>query len=244
MKQLSTILTFLLFSSTLLGQIKVFEPEISDFPNLNADSIKKFEELCKEYHNIVDKDIPFDSLSNRQKLLLEDELLYEAGPYFTGTMGCSWYCATGPKELTATSELDSNKTSNYKADNSHDFDLRTAWVEGKPDYGIGEEIKIEFKLFADLKVTHVEIYNGYCKNEKSWKENSRVKTLALYTNGQFLGNLSLANLYQRQRFKIGSFGGDKDGKLILTFKIIEVYKGEKYMDTAISEINFDGTGDH
>ncbi len=171
-------------------------------------------------------------------------MFYAAGPYSTGELGCSWYCATGPTGLNSTSELDSTKLTSYKPKNAHDFDLRTAWIEGKPDYGIGEEIGIDFKLTSNLKVTHLEIYNGYCKSEKAWKDNSRVKTFAIYVNENFLGNIELKDTYKKQRFEIGSFGGDSKQKLNITLRIIEVYQGNKYMDTAISEINFDGTGDH
>jgi hypothetical protein len=183
-------------------------------------------------------------LTDEQRILFENELLYETGPYFTGELGCSWYCAAGPSKITSTSQLNSSKTNNYKPENIHDFDLRTAWVEGKSNYGVGEEIIIEFKLFPNLKVTHIDIFNGYSKNEKTWKENSRVKVFSLFVNNALLGHLNLEDTYKKQRFDIGSLGGDKDGKLILTLQIIEIYKGEKYMDTAISEINFDGTGDH
>ena len=131
-----------------------------------------------------------------------------------------------------------------KPKNAHDFDLRTAWIEGKPDYGIGEEISIEFELSANLKVTHIDIFNGYCKSEKVWKDNSRVKVFTLYVHDEILAYLNLSDTYKKQRFDIGSLGGDAEGELTLVLRIIEVYKGDKFMDTAVSEINFDGTGDH
>ena len=44
-------------------------------------------------------------------------------------------------------------------------------LEGDNEFGIGEKINFEFKLDSDLKVTRLEIYNGYCKSEKIWKNN-------------------------------------------------------------------------
>jgi hypothetical protein len=63
-------------------------------------------------------------------------------------------------------------------------------------------------------------------------------------NAQFFRNLNLVDSYLRQRFDIGSFGGNVEYKLKITLRIIEVYKGDQYLDTAVSENNFDGLGDH
>ena len=244
MKTIIFLLITLLTSSIAVGQIQQFEPSIFNYPNLNPDTLSKYQALSDEYNRIIDEEIPYDSLDSQQKILFEDELFYSSGPYFTGELGCSWYCATGPSSLNSTSQLDSNQTINYKPKNAHDFDLRTAWIEGREDYGIGEEIEIEFKLYSNLKVTHIDIFNGYSKSEKAWKENSRVKVFSLHINDKLFGYLNLEDTYKGQRFDLGSLGGDENEKLVLTLRIIEVYKGDKYMDTAISEINFDGTGDH
>jgi hypothetical protein len=244
LKKTISILIAFLTCSISVGQIRQLEPTIFNYPNLNPDTLSKYQALSDEFNRIIDEKIPYDSLNDKQKILFEDELFYSTGPYFTGELGCSWYCATGPSSLVSTSQLDSTKVNTYKPENAHDFDLRTAWIEGRPDYGIGEEIKIEFRLSSNLKVTHIDIFNGYSKSEKAWKENSRVKVFSLYANGTLLGYLNLEDTYKGQRFDLGSLGGDKNEKLVLTLRIIEVYPGDKYMDTAISEINFDGTGDH
>ena len=244
MKQIIFILITTLNCSIGVGQIRQLEPSILNYPDLDPDTLSKYQALSDEYNRIIEQDIPYDSLNQDQQNLFEDELLHSAGPYFTGELGCSWYCATEPSRITSTSQLDSTRTIHYVPKNVHDFDLRTAWVEGLEDYGIGEEIEIEFKLSANLKVTHIEIFNGYSKSEKAWKENSRVKVFSLHVNESLLGYLNLEDTYKGQRFELGSLGGDENEELVLTLRIIEVYKGDRYMDTAISEINFDGTGDH
>lgn len=234
-----------MFSTAFVfGQVREFNPTILSIPDLNPDTLKWYEALSIEYHEIVKNETPYEALTDAQKKLFEDELKHAVGPYSTEPLGCSWYCAGGPSGLTSTSNLESAKAISYKADNAHDFDLTTAWIEGKDDYGIGEELNIEFDLLPNLKVTHINIYNGYSKSLRVWKENSRVKKFKLFINGEYLGNLNLQDTYKAQRFEIGDLGGNSDRKLLLTLKIIDVYEGEKYADTAISEINFDGTGDH
>lgn len=244
MKQFAIALGVLM-TMAIQAQVKDIEPEIFDYPNLQPDTIKKLEEEAAEYQRIVDEDIPYEKLTAHQRYLFENEMMYELGPYSTAEFGCSWYCATEPKGFSSTSQLDPSGVATYGPSNIHDFDLRTAWVEGKSGFGISESVSIEFLLTKQLFVTHIEIYNGYCKSESAWKDNSRVKTLALMINGSHIANLHLSDTYKKQRFSIGTIGGEVEtGELVFTFKILDVYPGYKYEDTAISEINFDGTGDH
>lgn len=244
MKHFLCKLLALLWILPLSAQVKELYPVLSNHPNLNPDSLAKYQALSEEYHRLIDADVAYEDMSPEQQRLLENELLYAEGPYFTGELGCSWYCATGPSNIHASSELSSQSGNSYAAELVHDFDFSTAWVEGAEDWGIGEELEISFKLQDHLKITDLSIYNGYCKSLQTWADNSRVKTLALYVNKQHYANLNLEDSYYAQHFKLGSLGSEEVENTTLTFIIKEVYKGDKYKDCAISEINFDGTGDH
>ena len=226
------------------NDLKIIKPRLLKNPNNHPDSLAKQEARHDEYQRILQKGTPYDSLSESQRVLFDAEPPQEPNPSYTGPIGCSWYCAAYPKTISATSSLDGSDIINYQPENLHDFDLQTAWVEGMDEHGVGEEITIEFELPPNLKLTHVEIYNGYLKSEETWKNNSRVKMLSFYANDDFVGFMELADSQLMQRFDIGEVGSDDSGNLLLTFHILEVYEGDKYMDTAISEINFDGLGDH
>ena len=83
------------------------------------------------------------------------------------------------------------------------------------------------------------------KSDIAWKNNNLVKSLKFYVNGNFFGILNLTDTKSDQRFELGTFGWNEDGSdLILRFKINEIYPGEKYNDTAITEIYFDGIDVH
>ena len=83
------------------------------------------------------------------------------------------------------------------------------------------------------------------KSEETWKNNNRVKKLKLYVNGVPFGILNLKDSLTDQHFSVGTLGHNKNGTdLILKFEILEVYKGSKYNDTAITEIYFDGIDVH
>ncbi len=162
------------------------------------------------------------------------------GPLTQG-VGCSWYCGGGPYKILASSELDSIK---YKADNVHDFNLFTGWVEGKSDYGIGEYIEFFFKPNSP-RVNKIIFYNGYFKNKNLWESNSRIKKAKLYICGKQYAILEFQDINAPQSFSIAPINSKTENQdLILKIEILEVYKGSKYSNVIISEINFDGFDVH
>lgn len=163
-----------------------------------------------------------------------------------------------PYKIFASSTLNNDKS--YHANNLYDNSIKTAWVEGVKEYGIGEYFEIylnEYKLYKDYcysdeyyresfyPIYAIEIFNGYSKSEKTFKENSRVKKLKVYVNGIPYVILDLKDTNRKQYFHLGEndifFNGLNPEKkltddLVLKFEIMEVYPGTKYKDTCISEI--------
>lgn len=159
--------------------------------------------------------------------------------------GCSWYCGGGPNKVTASSSLKPSGELTYAGENAHDLYLKTAWVEGVPGYGIGEYLTYTFDN-QSARVTTVSIFNGYVKSKKIWRNNSRVRTLKMYVNDQPYAILQLEDTPACQNFELNdTLGHREDGKdLILKFEITDVYPGDKYDDTAITELFFDGVDVH
>jgi hypothetical protein len=143
--------------------------------------------------------------------------------------------------LAASSTLANQGRYNYKIDNISDDDPMTAWVEGKTDYGIGEYFEIRF----DSHIWGVNtIYNGYQASPKSWMENSRVKKFKVYKNNVALCYLVLTDEMGKQYFELPGYNftniNDSDSDVVLRFEIMDVYKGTKWQDVAISEIKYAG----
>lgn len=166
--------------------------------------------------------------------------------------GCSWYCGGGLDTLTATSYLQAQGNWDYKPANLHDLSYKTAWIEGVPGYGIGEKITYHFPP-ENPRITEIIIVNGYAKSDRAWHENSRVKTLKMYLNGEPYRLLRLTNSKNEQHFTFSPLGyANRTNweELIeqpwwsLTFEILEVYPGDKYDDTALTELYFDGIDVH
>lgn len=164
--------------------------------------------------------------------------------------GCSWYCGGSVKSITASSVLKEDNGINYEPNNAHDFDKNTAWIEGKPDYGIGEFIEYCFDFSetegynGELGISRILLANGYKKDKQTWKNNSRVKQLKVYVNEKPYAILNLLDAFEIQTIDLGEikFPANKETKL--KFEITQVYKGNKYKDTAISLLMFEGIGVH
>jgi hypothetical protein len=201
-----------------------------------------------EYNKAAERYSKLSNPENPQKLSPADEKFLETfdemfGYWDAVSRGCSWYCGGSVSGIAASSALKPySKTLTYDARNIHDFDLRTAWVV--PNYGIGEYVTYTFEP-NNPRITNVIVVNGYIKSEKAWLENSRVKKLKMLVNGKPKAILNLADRRQEQIFEFEPLGRfDDKNSWTLTFEILEVYKGEKYEDTAITEIFFDGIDVH
>lgn len=226
----------LLCGGTAQGQIQNFYPKKVVKPDLSA----KREKEINRQNELLQKKIPTASEQKELNILLEKygEVVENAWDIIDG--GCSWYCGGGNYKIKASSSLGDS----YKAEFANDLSYKTAWVEGKKDEGIGEYLEYYFKNDSP-RITEIIISNGYMKSEETWKNNNRVKKLKLYVNGVPFGILNLKDSRTDQYFEVGTLGHNKNGTdLILKFEILEVYKGSKYNDTAITEIYFDGIDVH
>jgi len=253
------LLFLLLIFLTLPGisysqNVKEMSPKFGrdlDFSEKGAAEFQKIMDALAKVEWDVDK------LTAKQKEYVKKHGIDETTGSYWETMGggCSWYCGGGPDSVSASSYLKSNNAKiNYLPENAHDFSFETAWVEGVKGYGIGEYLTYYFSQISP-RITKIIIANGYVKSEKAYRENSRVKKLKMYVDNKPFAVLNLEDCRREQIFEFEPIGrkrpiGDnfeelaKLPKWTLKFEILEVYPGEKYDDTAISEIYFDGMDVH
>ena len=242
MNRLILFYLMFLFPLSLFAQeksLKVIEPDMRFTPVLSEsklkEELKKIQIIWEKYGNDY-----YKYLTERQ-IEIEDWDYYDRPDCWdVGQIGDGWYNCGWPQKITASSVLKSGANLNYGADNAHDFSLRTAWVEGVEGDGIGESITYCFPK-ENPPITTVDIFNGYMKSDQVWQDNARVKQLKLSINGKPYVLLNLKDTKSMQSFNIGSVRPE-NADLYLKFEIMDVYKGDKYDDTAISEIEFDGTG--
>jgi hypothetical protein len=137
-------------------------------------------------------------------------------------------CTEGPSYSSASSKLTQSGTITYASSNLMDWDPRTAWVEGKVDYGIGEYFEVDLAHGS----YNIAIFNGYQKSYDTWINNSRVKKMKVYGDNKLICYVLLKDLMGYQNFDLPTDEVFKKYK----FEILEVYPGLKWKDVAISEI--------
>jgi hypothetical protein len=249
------LITVACYPALAQPSVKTLEPtHVADLA-FSPENERQFQEDEKTLQQIslkLSKGAKIEDLpAEQQKLYSEWD---EAGGGYWDILGegCSWYCAGGPENVSASSSLKSQGENTYGAENAHDLNYKTAWVEGAAGNGIGQYLLYKFAAESP-RITDIIIVNGYVKSQAAWENNSRVKKIKLYFNDRPYAVLNLKDRRAAQYFKVDALGnGDREdfSKLKqqtpwnLKFEILEVYKGLKYDDVAISEIYFDGLDVH
>jgi hypothetical protein len=179
--------------------------------------------------------------------------------YKTNDLWGIWTMPIGP--AFSSSELKPQGMINYSIKNISDYNLNTAWIPGNTENGVGESFGFTFKFPENTAYGgayqffgQINLFNGYCKSLDVWQKNSRVKKLRVYFNNKAICDIELIDTWHFQIVDIGKFfkykrqnkymdapyevkQGDK-----LTFKILEVYPGDKYKNVALSEFMAEGAG--
>lgn len=177
------------------------------------------------------------------------------GFYDDLTAGCSVWCAVSDYKVSveASSTLAPQGTQDYEAANLLTGTRDCGWVEGVDGNGIEENIHIYKTYDVDLGEEYDQeesiffyelcIVNGLARNEKTWRENGRVKTMDFYYCDTYMGTLELADTMKPQFISLSglNMAAKNHEKVDFMFQIKEVYPGEKYEDTALTgiEIAFD-----
>jgi len=148
--------------------------------------------------------------------------------------------AAQPVEWTASSTLAPQGENDYIVENLQNADPSVAWCEGVKGQGIGERVNAKIKTFDSAHIKSLVIVNGYAKDQATWKNNSRIKTLRLYADGKHLSDLHLSNIIKPQIIQLPESIAIKGGHpLDLSFEIAEVYPGSKFEDACITSVAFD-----
>lgn len=236
MKRLTILLLCCTFGMYINAQEKTLEPRVL-LPVPDIDLVQ-CEKLVIAANDDYDN---YEAMSQKEKDIIAIAEWDEVLMHFYSP-ACSWYCGGQIDTVTASSSL----SEKYLAENAHDFSIITAWVEGKEDNEEGEYLLYSFPGTCP-RITGVMILNGYTKNEEVWRNNGRVAKLLMYYNDEPYATLNLKDTRDCQIFDVGTLGyEDKSNAPAWTikFEILEVYPGDKYQDTAITEIYFDGIDVH
>lgn len=95
-----------------------------------------------------------------------------------------------------------------------------------------------------MRYLEVCVVNGYAKDEKTWEENGRVKTLLMYVEDKPYAYLELEDTYKPQYFELpeGDIMAVDGGEISFKFEITDVYLGSKYEDTCLTGLALEFSG--
>ena len=135
-----------------------------------------------------------------------------------------------PGTLCVSSILGDQSGNTYRGDNLADGNLSTAWVEGGSGDGIGEVLLFSFDNPTPVK--QIVIANGYNKSQSVFSKNNRVKSFNVKTSTGSSRDIQVADKGGYQILVLPDLGEIQ----WLTLTLTGVYRGTKYRDTAISEL--------
>ncbi len=131
---------------------------------------------------------------------------------------------------------------NFIAKNTLDANMQTCWLT--PDNG--KNALIEFVIdFEEMDINsatlnQIAFFNGWRKDYQTWNDYARVKKVSLTINDKPYAEITLENTYKYQKIDLDKMKLDKTRRYRFRFRIMEMYPGKKYQQTAISDIQFIG----
>jgi hypothetical protein len=144
-----------------------------------------------------------------------------------------------PEKIEATSYLFENENLILHPYKLYDQNKNTSYSEAIFGDGINSEIKFYFNDYITL--TRIKLFNGYLEKEKYFKLNNRIKKIKIigYDNTKIVEE-EIIELEDTDIKQIINLKNNIVNINIIKVLILEVYKGSKYNDTCLSEINFFG----
>ena len=139
-------------------------------------------------------------------------------------------------KVTASSSLASQGKFSYTPNKMTDNDSTTAWLEAAKDSGLNEWI--QFAADTEQTVSGITIFNGYQKNSNTYTTNGRLKKINIsFSDGSNLV-YDLPNQTYNESLKGIDIKFETPVKTSsLRISILDVYKGTKYTDTGITQLN-------
>ena len=129
----------------------------------------------------------------------------------------------------------------YGLQNAFDGDPATSYVENTEDDLFYIEISFPYKSFDNsMFCTRVSLINGYASNTNIYSLNNRIENIDFiyktWAEDSSLEKIIAAdNCLMNQFFMVNSSTGNYSYK----FKVNSLYKGSKYKDSCLAEVNMD-----
>lgn len=151
-----------------------------------------------------------------------------------------------------TERLDPQGKNTYEVTNLIDGNPATAWSVTLPGWADYDEVAAELVFDLNAKrIDAIEIRNGYAKSDKAFHNNSRARSITIARRGvndarpeDIIYSGELADTYTPQRLEVApTYNNSKPTRTIYIWFGNDYYRGSRYNDFTISELEFYGIPD-
>ena len=142
-----------------------------------------------------------------------------------------------PKEIKASSVLESDMGYEYGESNLTDGSVHTSWQEGVADFGKGVTLKCTFEDTSTVYA--IGIWAGNMYSKERYNNNNRVKQFKLSVKKGNTTKTVDVDLEDKTKGQFIVFNEPIEADMV-TLTIESVYEGAKYDDTVVSELEFYG----
>ena len=133
--------------------------------------------------------------------------------------------------ITASSTL--APESAFSAANLFDGRKEFAWVEGNSATA-GENETLRFTFDKDVRITAIQIWNGYQRSDEHFSANARLRDFAFGATGGPVHMYTLRDTKAGQKIELSAAAQGRTFEL----NIKNIYPGKRYKDLAISDVLF------
>lgn len=169
---------------------------------------------------------------NTAEYYLFDDVIHNATESFGTVKYAGKYSTIRYVSIEATQPLiDSKCPFRYTINNAFDGNAGTAYVENTKDDLFKIYIGWENSKFTENAVDALKITNGYAKNKELYYANNRIKCIQYYSwDDDAYKRIDIDDRKDSVIITLSRFSG--------SFSVVDKYKGDKYNDTCVSEIDF------
>lgn len=175
-----------------------------------------------------------EEYQNTAKYYLFDDVLKNATKESGKIKYVNRYSAIPYVAIEASQPLvDSKRPFMYTLQNAFDGNPATAYVENT----INDYVGIEFEFQSDRVIKEIHLINGYSASEKLYFDNNQIKKIELYGLYEKLDILENNELKQVLSFQTINLKDNSTLAYLYVSSGNELYKGYKYSDTCLAEID-------
>ncbi len=146
-------------------------------------------------------------------------------------------------EVKTTTKAEPSGGDNFEAKNILDGNMKTCWVSSGDGKNEDIEIVIDLEEVEGINaavISDIYFFNGDRKDYHTWKDYNRIKKVTMTVNDLPYGEIKFEDTYKQQSIDLEKFKIDRTRRCRIRFRIVDTYKGNKFNQVAVSDIQLIG----